>query len=176
MRLSWTAGLLLLALFMPAPEGAHPAMAPLVAGGRNTATLPLPYRVPTAQASWQLEVTTLHLVNRERVAAGSAPLMPHAGIRTAARAHGKEMFAFGYLSHRSLDGRWPDQRVKGLGVRVSIVGENLAYAKDVRQAHEVLVASLPHRKNMLSPRYRLIGIAVLDGGPFGVIVVQNFSD
>ena len=116
------------------------------------------------------------MVNRERVAAGLHPLMPHAGLRRAARAHGSELFARGYLSHRSQDGRWPDQRVKGLGIRVRRVGENLAYASDVREAHAVLMASLPHRKNLLSTQYRLVGIAVLNGGRFGVVVVQNFSD
>jgi uncharacterized protein YkwD len=138
--------------------------------------LNLPYRVPAAAISRDLELTVLYLLNRERTAAGYAPLTPHATIRAAARAHARELFTMGYLSHRSRDGRWPNQRVKELGVRVRLVGENLAYAATVRDAHHALLASQQHRHNMLYPGYRLAGIAVLDGGPFGVLIVQDFSD
>ena len=170
------AGVLLLAVLMPAPQLKDPGISPIVVGARTAVILSLPYRVAEPQASWDLEMTALNLVNQERVAAGLVPLMPHATIRRAARAHGIEMFTFGYLSHRSRDGRWPDDRVKRLRVRVRVVGENLAYAQDVREAHHALVSSAPHRANILSPRYRLFGIGVIDGGAHGVIVVQNFSD
>jgi uncharacterized protein YkwD len=56
-----------------------------------------------------------------------------------------------------------------------LVGENLAYAPDVQTAHTELMASERHRQNILLPQFTLVGIAVLDGGPRGVIVVQNFS-
>lgn len=170
-RLLCGLGLLLLTV-LPAQS---PGISPRVAGD-PTVTLSLPYRIEDPQANRDLEMVALNLVNQERVTAGLEPLMPHATIRSAARAHGIEMFTFGYLSHRSRDGRWPNQRVKDLRVRVTIVGENLAYAQDVREAHRSLIASVPHRANILSPRYRLFGIGVIDGGPFGVIVVQNFSD
>lgn len=149
----------------------------LVAGQAGTPVVyPLPYRMPEPQTSWDLELIALNLINQERVAAGLAPLMPHATIRRAARAHGSDMFAFGYLSHMSRDGRNPEQRVKSLGVRVRMVGENLAYAQDLRAAHEALMASTGHRQNILLAEYRLVGIGVVDGGPLGVVVVQNFSD
>lgn len=170
-RMLCCVGLLLLAILPP--QG--PSFSPLVAGD-PTVTLSLPYRIEDPQANRDLEMIALNLVNQERVTAGLEPLMPHATIRTAARAHGIEMFTFGYLSHRSRDGRWPNERVKDLRVKVTIVGENLAYAQDVREAHRLLIASVPHRENMLSVRYRRFGIGVIDGGPYGVIVVQNFSD
>jgi uncharacterized protein YkwD len=169
-------GLLLLAVFTRAPQGADSGASPIVAGTQTAMTLSLPYRVAAPQASLYQESIALNLVNWERVAAGLAPLIPHATIRSAARAHGIEMFTFGYLSHRSRDGRWPNERVKALGVRAKVVGENLAYAQDVREAHHALITSREHRANMLSPQYRRFGIGVIDGGPYGVIVVQNFSD
>jgi uncharacterized protein YkwD len=151
-------------------------ISPIIAGTMNPVTLSLPYRITAPQASWDLERTSLNLVNQERAAAGLVPLMPHATIRSAARAHGIEMFTFGYLSHRSLDGRSPHERVKRLGVRVTLVGENLAYAQDVRESHHALMSSASHRANILSTRYRRFGVGVIDGGSFGVIVVQDFSD
>jgi len=169
------AGLLLLAVLLPL-QGTDSSFSSIVAGTQTSMSLTLPYRVAAPQASLHQESIALNLVNRERVAAGLAPLIPHATIRSAARAHGIEMFTFGYLSHRSRDGRWPNERVKALGVRAKVVGENLAYAQDVREAHHALITSREHRANMLSPQYRRFGIGVIDGGPYGVIVVQNFSD
>jgi len=137
---------------------------------------PLPARVDSPQVDEDLEMTVLNLINQERVAAGSEPLMPHATIQRAARAHGRELFAWGYLTHVSRDGRTPRDRVLGLGVRVRLIGENLAYAADPRSAHDALMASEPHRQNILLPQYRLVGVAVVDGGADGVIVVEDFSD
>ncbi|MGQ0548343.1 MAG: CAP domain-containing protein [Armatimonadota bacterium] len=150
---------------------------PLVAGDpASSVAYPLPYRVNGAQASFDLEIVVLNLINQERLSAGLAPLMPHATMRTIARAHGTELFGAGVLSHRSLDGRTPQQRVLDQHVRVRLVGENLAYAPDVQTAHDALMASSPHRQNILSSDYALVGIAVLHGGAYGVIIVQNFSD
>lgn len=170
------AALLAVTVVVASPPVAVRAPEPIVAGGESPTMLSLPYRVPSAVISWDLELTALYLINRERLAAGYPPLMPHATIRLAARAHGRELFSAGYLSHRSRDGQWPNQRVKRLGVRVRRVGENLAYAATVREAHEALLGSEIHRSNILHPDYRLTGIAVLDGGPFGVVVVEDFSD
>jgi uncharacterized protein YkwD len=147
-----------------------------VAFAQSPHVYPLPARVAASQIDEADEAAVLNLVNQERVAAGLVPLMPHATIQSAARAHGREMFASGYLTHLSRDGRTPRDRVLGLGVRVSVIGENLAYAADARAAHDALMASEPHRRNILLPEYRLIGIGVLAGGPDGVIVVEDFSD
>jgi uncharacterized protein YkwD len=137
---------------------------------------PLPARVAFPRIDEDLEGMVVNLINQRRVAAGLVPLMPHATIQSAARAHGREMFAWGYLTHLSRDGRSPRDRVLGLGVRVRLIGENLAYAEDTRAADEALMASDDHRRNILLPQYRLVGVAVLDGGGDGVIVVEDFSD
>jgi len=102
--------------------------------------------------------------------------MPHATMRSIARAHGAELFGAGVLSHRSPDGRTLQQRVLDQQVQVRIVGENLAYAPDVQTAHDALMASTSHRLNILSSDFALVGIGVLDAGAYGVIIVQNFTD
>jgi uncharacterized protein YkwD len=175
LRLS-AAVLLVLAIFIPTPRRMDTGISSIVAGPRSALTLSLPYRLVAPQANWDLEMSAVNRVNQARVAVGLVALIPHATIRSAARAHGIEMFTFGYLSHRSLDGRSPDERVKRLGVRVTLVGENLAYAQDVRESHHALMSSASHRANILSTRYRRFGVGVIDGGSFGVIVVQDFSD
>lgn len=169
-------GLLLLAVLIQSPPATIRGVSPIVAGTQTAVILSLPYRVAAPQASQPQEMIALNLVNRERVAAGLAPLIPNVTLQSAARTHGIELFTFGYLSHRSRDGRWPNERVRALGMRAKVVGENLAYAQDVREAHRALITSEAHRANMLSPKYRRLGIGVIDGGSYGVIVVQNFSD
>ncbi len=169
-------GLVLVVLASTASPNAVTPLRSLAFAAPPVHVYPLPVRVASPQIDEDLEVTVLNLTNQQRVAVGLAPLMPHATIQSAARAHGKEMFAWGYLTHVSRDGRSPRDRVLGLGVRVRLIGENLAYAEDARAAHDALMASEPHRRNILLPQYRLVGVAVVDGGPEGVIVVEDFSD
>ncbi len=136
----------------------------------------LPYRVATAQANESLEGVILRLLNQERITARVAPLKDQPTLRAVARRHAVEMFTFGYLSHRSRDGRPPWQRVADAGFRAQYTGENLAYASDVQTAHRLLMRSAAHRRNILLPGYHRIGIGVVDGGIYGVIVVEEFAD
>jgi uncharacterized protein YkwD len=86
------------------------------------------------------------------------------------------MFTYGFLSHRSRDGRTLVQRLSASQIQVRMVAENIAYARTVQTAHAALMDSDGHRKNILSPLFRLVGIAVIDGGTYGLIVVQDFAD
>jgi uncharacterized protein YkwD len=141
----------------------------------SSATLTLPYKVVTAHAKPEFELIVLDLVNRERLEKELPAFVPHAGLRAAARAHAQEMFAHGFISHRSLDGRTLAQRIAGRNVRDQLIGENLAYTADVQAAHARFMVSAGHRQNILSPHFSRIGIAVLDGGAHGLVVVQDFS-
>ncbi|HLJ60345.1 MAG TPA: CAP domain-containing protein [bacterium] len=152
------------------------ARVPLALGTTEPVAYALPYHLEAVPARPDLATTVLNLLNETRVAAGLAPLMPHETLQRIARAYGRELFARGTLSHVSPDGKTPRDRVVGAGIQVRVVGENLAYADDVTEAHDALMASAPHRSNILYPGYRLVGIAVLDGGSDGVIVVEDFTD
>lgn len=163
---------LLAAIVLPSPGPVRTR----VIGQSTSVVYALPVRSETARVNEDLEVDVLNVLNEKRMRMGLVPLMPHATIQRAAREHGLEMFTHGYLSHRSRDGRMPQERLRDLGVNVHFVGENLAYAADVWQAYDALLASPPHRSNILYPGYRLIGIGVIDGGEDGVVVVQDFSD
>lgn len=152
------------------------AGAPAWSGSDPSVVYAIPYRVPSARAQAALEIRVLNLINQERVEQGLPPLLPHAGLRHAARAHGLEMFAYGYLSHQSRDGRTLVRRVTDHRIRARTVAENIAYAADVQTAHTALMDSDGHRRNILWPSFSLVGIAVIDGGPYGLIVVQDFAE
>jgi len=176
MRRIWTcAGALLAVIVLTGVSGAI-ASAPAPNRTEFTRSYVLPFRIAQAPASSAMEITMLALLNQSREAAGLSPLKANNALRTVARLHGSDMFAYGYLSHESRDGRLPLDRVQGAGLSPWHVGENLAYAQDVEEAHRLLMNSPGHRANILSPIYRWIGIGVMDGGPHSVTVVEDFTD
>lgn len=179
MRRGWTnAGALLAVLALSFGVAAVRAETAVPAPNRTelTRSYTLPYRIAQAAASTAMEATMLALINQSREAAGLQSLNPSTRLRTVARLHGSDMFAYGYLSHQSRNGLLPLARVEAAGLSPWHVGENLAYASDVPEAHRLLMQSPGHRANILSPLYRWIGIGVIDGGRHGVMVVEDFTD
>ena len=81
-----------------------------------------------------------------------------------------------YFSHIAPDGSDPAKRIERGGVSFTYVGENLAYAPSVETAHEGLMESPGHKRNILDPKYRRIGIGVIDSGIYGRMFTQNFAD
>ncbi len=125
----------------------------------------------------QSEQTMFNLVNQERVQNGKRPLQFDDAIRDVARSYAREMFESGFFSHISqVDGSSPADRADRAGISYFIIGENLAYAPDVYVAHQGLMNSEGHRKNILSEEYGRIGIGVIDAGIYGKMFVQEFTN
>jgi uncharacterized protein YkwD/uncharacterized membrane protein required for colicin V production len=124
----------------------------------------------------ELEAQMLQLVNAERKARGIKMLLPDAKLRMAADAHATDMFTRGYFSHNTPEGIDPFVRMKKLHIRYSSAGENLAHSYDLNAAHTGLMNSPGHRANILNKQFGKIGIAILDGGVKGLMVVQEFSN
>lgn len=118
----------------------------------------------------------LILVNEERKKAGLSELTLDKKLSEVAAAHAKDMFARGYLSHYTPEGKSAFDRMKEAGINPFFAGENLALAPDVDSAMAGLMNSTGHRANVLSGDYRKVGIAAYDGGVHGEIFVQEFTD
>ncbi len=116
------------------------------------------------------------LVNQERVKAGVKPLRLDSKIVPVARAHSQDMFERRYFAHIDPDGQDAGDRMTEAGVKYQVAGENLAYAPDVKIAHEGLMNSEGHRKNILSPEFSRVGIGIIDAGVYGMMVTQNFAE
>ncbi len=123
-----------------------------------------------------LESRMLELINRERIKEGLKPLQADPELLPVARAHSKDMFARGYFAHVSPDGMDPFDRMKKAGVKFSAAGENLALAQTLEIAHTNLMNSPGHRANILSPSFGRVGIGILDGGFYGLMISQEFRD
>lgn len=122
------------------------------------------------------EARMLVLVNHERTSRGLNALIANPGAQKVARAHSTDMFARGYFSHITSEGVNPFERMKAGGVEFGAAGENLALAPTLNLAHNGLMNSPGHKANILSPNYRTVGIGIIDGGPYGLMITQDFTD
>ncbi|MFZ1721693.1 MAG: CAP domain-containing protein [Microgenomates group bacterium] len=100
-------------------------------------------------------------------------------LSQAAIAKGQDMFANQYWAHTSPSGREPWDFIRAVGYGYRVAGENLARDFNTTDSMmEAWMASPTHRENIMHPRYKEIGIAVIDGTLNGVettLVVQMFG-
>lgn len=118
----------------------------------------------------------MNLVNKERVSRGLKSLEFDSKLRNIARAHSADMFQRGYFSHYSPEGETVADRASKAGIDFLVIGENLAFAPNVELAHKGLMNSEGHRVNILSENFGKIGIGVMDGGVYGEMFTQVFSN
>lgn len=136
----------------------------------------LSFKVNKAVARPAYELQMLELVNKERTKHGLKPLQFDPELVPVARAHSQDMFAKGYFAHDNLEGKDPFDRMRAAGVRFRSAGENLALAQTVEIAHVNLMNSPGHRANILNPSFGRVGIGILDGGFYGLMISQEFRD
>lgn len=122
------------------------------------------------------EKTMFDLVNKERRDRGLSILAVDNKLTQTARKHGTDMFQRGYFSHYTPEGLSPADRLAQNNIDYGIAAENLAFAPNVALAHDGLMKSEGHRKNILTPEFTKIGIGVIDGGIYGKMFVQEFTD
>jgi uncharacterized protein YkwD len=139
-------------------------------------TVKLNFTVADPEVREDLETRMLQLVNGERAKQGLQPLKADPELTLVARVHSKDMFVKGYFSHVNLEGKTPSDRIQAANVRFITAGENLAYAHTLAIAHNGLMNSPGHRANILSKDYGRVGIGILDGGIYGLMVTQNFRN
>lgn len=121
----------------------------------------------------------IRLTNEKRVAAGLAPLTLNPTLSAAAQAKGVDMINKDYWAHQAPDGTQPWTFFTNFGYKYRFAGENLARDfSSAPAAVDAWIASVSHRENMLSGKYKEIGIGVVEGDMAGVdttIIVQFFG-
>jgi len=122
------------------------------------------------------EAAMLEMVNKERLKNGLKPLRADPELVPVARAHSQDMFTRGYFAHVDLEGKNPFERMRAANIRFTAAGENLALAQTVEIAHTNLMNSPGHRANILNPAFGRVGIGILDGGFYGLMISQEFRD
>ncbi|TDH26145.1 hypothetical protein EXU57_11675 [Segetibacter sp. 3557_3] len=153
-----------------------PAMNNTTARPGSDGMLKLPFKVSDFKPRPDLEAQMLDLVNQERDTAGLNPLKADTALRSVARAHSHDMFARGYFSHVTPEGKSPSDRIRKARVRFLIAGENLAIGPNLKICHKGLMNSPGHKANILRRSYGRVGIGILDGGIHGIMITQNFRN
>jgi uncharacterized protein YkwD len=136
----------------------------------------LPFIVTYPHARPELEAQMLVLVNQERKKMGLRLLEADPEIAITARKHSADMFLRGYFSHYTPEKVDPFERMRKDKIRFFTAGENLALAQSLQIAHKELMESAGHRANILNPVFGRLGIGILDGGIYGLMITQNFRN
>lgn len=115
-------------------------------------------------------------VNEERKKLAITELVWEPYLVPIARTHAKDMWERKYFSHFSPEGDDVGDRLKNAKINYTYAGENLALAPTTKTAHTGLMNSKGHRENILEPKFKKIGIGVIDNGVYGKMFVQVFID
>lgn len=148
----------------------------LTVNPKETGSIPLEFTQKQLSVDVASEQKMFELVNQERVKNGVEPLVWSQNLAEVGRAHSKDMFERGYFSHYSPEGKDVGDRLADAGIAYTYAGENLALAPDVIRAHNGLMNSEGHRRNILDPAFTKIGIGAIDGGVYGKMFTQVFTD
>lgn len=116
------------------------------------------------------------LINKERIAVGLKEVVFDDQLRDVGRAHCQDMFEKGYFSHYTPEGFSPFDRMEEAGIVYNAAGENLALSPNTDIAMQGLMNSPGHKENILSPNFGRVGVGVIDGGIYGEMFCQEFSD
>jgi uncharacterized protein YkwD len=144
------------------------------------------YNVPSSAQAPALAARTLELVNQARARGarcgersfGPAPPVTLSGtLGSVALGHASDMASNNYFEHEDLSGHTPADRVRAVGYREKLVGENIAFGP--RTAEEVVqgwMDSPGHCENIMDPRFMEMGVAYASGhAKRGLYWVQVFA-
>lgn len=117
-----------------------------------------------AGMSNQISTEILYLSNQDRLKNNLDGLKLNSVLSTAALAKAENMIINNYFAHTSPDGKKPWDWINRSEYDYMLVGENLAMNfSSAKTAHEALMQSPLHKKNILNNKYQDIGLAVVSG-------------
>lgn len=105
------------------------------------------------------------------------------GLSRAAREHARELGKAGTMDHSGKDGSSPFERMRRYGQMDGLSGENIGTAMHGRAEFAVIdlfvddgVQGRGHRKNLLTPRYKVVGVGCAPHKAYGTICVMDFAE
>jgi len=104
------------------------------------------------------EQRVLELINKERAKAGLAPVAYNAALDNSAEKHARHMSLVGRMAHDGIGDGDPGERARAEGWRRGW-GENVAKGQSTpEQVVREWMASPGHRRNILDPSFRVMGV------------------
>ncbi|WP_425452694.1 CAP domain-containing protein [Ammoniphilus oxalaticus] len=119
----------------------------------------------TAQEKERIEASferqLLDLTNTARIRRGASLLTWNQAASQVAKGHSLDMAINDFFSHDSSSGIEYGERLRKSGIQYRTAGENIAWGQiDAIEAHESLMNSLGHRKNILNNDFATLGVGV----------------
>jgi uncharacterized protein YkwD len=128
---------------------------------------------PVSSATPAMASRALQLVNEARARGahcgaqsfGPAPPLALSGtLASVALGHATDMAVHDYFEHQDLSGQSPADRVRAVGYREKLVGENIAYGtQSIEETVQGWLHSPDHCKNIMDPRFAEMGIGFATG-------------
>src|ERR1035437_2924614 len=143
---------------------------------QSNESIKLNFKVANGSIDQNAQLQMFKLVNNERTSRGLLALSWSNGLSGIGEAHCKDMFINGYFSHNSQSGLSPFDRMAQGNIAFNFAGENLALAPSVDLAMKGLMQSPGHKENILSKDFQKLGVGVIDGGIYGEMFCQEFTD
>ena len=162
----------------PNAPAAPPSWSPPQAAGSAVSPRPEPAGPPpgaTAHGapSATLASRALELVNDVRARgtrcgarefAPAQPLTFSGTLAGVALGHAADMADQNYFAHQDLAGHSPADRVRAVGYREKLVGENIAYGPvTLEEVVQGWLDSPDHCENIMDPRFQTVGLAYAQG-------------
>ena len=137
-----------------------------------------------------LDLSVLVQLNAIRKSHGLVPLKVNPALTFAAQGHSSQMLTDGYFAHDSIDGAPFWKRLTAYSSSAPhgswSVGENLLWSSpevDAAKALQLWMASPEHRHNILTARWREVGIASIHvesapgtyGGQAVTVITTDFG-
>jgi uncharacterized protein YkwD len=150
------------------------------------AAMPAPPLVPLSEQAFAARA--LQLVNESRARGTrcgrhyfppAPPLRLSSVLASVASGHALDMAQHGYFDHEDLRGESPADRVRAVGYRETLVGENIAYGTEtIDETVKGWLDSPDHCENIMDPRFAEMGIADAAGATSrrGLYWVQLLAD
>jgi len=126
------------------------------------------------------EAEILRLVNDERKRAGAPALKSSQRLVLASRGHSYDMALRNYLGHDGPAGDTTAERMRGVGVESTVLGEKIYLDRDTDHAKlaertvKGWLDSPEHRAHMLSRDFALTGVGVARAADGTAYVTQDF--
>ncbi len=107
-----------------------------------------------------LATALLQRINALRLRMGVPPVQADVRLDGVAQAWADRLAAEGFFSHIAPDGNTLKQRLAGAGYAFGAAGENLGLSSGVLSAHFGIEHSPGHRRNLIEPNHRRLGIGM----------------
>ncbi|MBU1151705.1 S-layer homology domain-containing protein [Patescibacteria group bacterium] len=115
----------------------------------------------------------LNYINEARAEHELSPITNNTELNLLAKNHSIDMAENNFFSHTNKDGQSPDDR-RILAQIPMAVSENIAKDTSIKFAHEGLMRSASHRKNILTAEWTQVGIGIAEKDGY-LYITQEFS-